>query len=153
MSDLVWTLGWVPEPHFLHWDWSQTFIGTSYFNLKNPPNILTVTPRIQDEKLDTLVPQKFKTCKVGSFHCKRSSQITLCDRRKSQIWFARWTIKNSHLWPNQNWQKKETLHKHSNHDSECSCVLKFSIKSRDLLWLLYDSNCILRLLNVFMFCR
>ena len=93
MSDLVWTLGWVPEPHFLHWDWSQTFIGTSYFNLKNPPNILTVTPRIQDEKLDTLVPQKFKTCKVGSFHCKRSNQITLCDRRKSQIWFARWTIK------------------------------------------------------------
>ena len=27
------TMGFNPEPHILRWDWSQTLIGTSHFNL------------------------------------------------------------------------------------------------------------------------
>ena len=31
---IFWTLGSLPEPHFLRWDQSHTLIGTPYFNLK-----------------------------------------------------------------------------------------------------------------------
>ena len=35
---IFWTLGLVPEHHFLRWDWSQALIGTSHFNLPKMAN-------------------------------------------------------------------------------------------------------------------
>ena len=33
LNRILWTLGSLPEPHFLRWDQSQTLIGTSHFHM------------------------------------------------------------------------------------------------------------------------
>ena len=51
---ILWTLGSIQEPHFLHWDWFQTLIGISHFNLlflkisRKSQNLMKIFDKIYD---------------------------------------------------------------------------------------------------------